>query len=219
MSEPLVLVFDVGTQSTRAFLFNKKGEFLLKHKVTTIPFYQEKIGFAEKNTEDYWTAIVEASRGLKEKAGDLWNDIIAMAVTSIRGTYAFLDENIKPIRPTITWLDQRLAKPVQKFPIINKFLFVVSGMYRPALKQRRMAPSTWMKENEPEIWEKTKYYTLVSAYINYKLCGRLCDATASQASRIPYNYKKERWMKRVNLHIAFIIRKMKNCVSLLNRVM
>lgn len=195
MGEPLVLIFDVGTQSTRAFLFNKKGETVCMNKVETEPFYQIKVGYAEKNTEDYWTAVVEASQGLKAKAGDLWQDIIAMSITSIRGTYAFLDENCNPIRPSITWLDQRLAKPKQKFPFFNNVLFRIAGMYRTALKQRRMAPSTWMKENQPELWEKTKYFTLVSAYLNFKLSGRLCDCTASQASRLPYNYKKERWQK------------------------
>ncbi len=195
MAEPLVLVFDVGTQSTRAFLFNKKGEIVCMHKYETEPFFAVKVKYAEKNTEDYWTAVVNASQGLKEKAGDLWDDIIAMSITSIRCTYAFLDENCNPVRPAITWLDQRLAKPKQKFPLINTILFKISGMYNPAIKQRRMAPATWMKENQPEIWQKTKYFTLVSAYLNYKLSGRLCDCTASQASRLPYNYRKERWQK------------------------
>ena len=199
MGEKLVLVFDVGTQSTRAFLFNKSGEAVCGHKVETEPFYSTKVGYAEKNTKDYWDAVVNAAQGLKSKAGDLWNDIIAMSITSIRGTYAFLDENCEPVRPTITWLDQRLAKPKQKFPIVYLALYKISGMYRTALKQRRMAPSTWVKENQPEIWKKTKYFTLVSAYLNYKLSGRLCDCTASQASRLPYNYKKERWQKSYEL--------------------
>lgn len=199
MGEPLVLVFDVGTQSTRAFLFNKKGDAVCINKVETQPFYQVKVGYAEKNTEDYWKAVVEASQGLKSKAGELWNDIIAMSITSIRGTYAFLDENFNPVRPSITWLDQRLAKPKQKFPFVNYVLYRIAGMYRTAVKQRRMAPSTWMKENQPELWEKTKYFTLVSAYLNYKLSGRLCDCTAAQASRLPYNYKKERWQKSSEL--------------------
>ncbi len=195
MNEPLVLVVDVGTQSTRAFLFNKKGEFVCMDKVATEPFYSQKVGYAEKNTEDYWTAVVQTVKNLKAKSGDLWNDIIAMSLTSIRGTYAFLGDDYKPVRPTITWLDQRLAKPKQKFPFINEILFRIVGMYNPALKQRRMAPATWMKENQPDVWEKTKHFTLISAYLNYKLTGRLCDCTASQASRLPYNYKKERWQK------------------------
>lgn len=105
MGEKLVLVFDVGTQSTRAFLFNKSGEAVCGHKVETEPFYSTKVGYAEKNTKDYWDAVVNAAQGLKSKAGDLWNDIIAMSITSIRGTYAFLDENCEPVRPTITWLE------------------------------------------------------------------------------------------------------------------
>lgn len=195
MREKLVLVFDIGTQSVRSFLFNPKGDIVAKFKVDTTPYYSTHIGYAEKRTEDFWEAIVDAAHGLKSVASEYWDDIIAMTVTSLRGSYAFLGEDNEPVRPSITWLDQRLAKPEQKFSLVHRFCFWVSGMTRTANKQRRMAPSTWMKENQPEVWAKTKHFTLISAYINYKLCGRLCDITAQQASRLPYNYKHERWQK------------------------
>lgn len=193
MSDKLALVFDIGTQSTRAFLFDTMGNVVAKYKYDTIPYHSPKLGFAEKDIDDYWKAIVGASQGLKKIAGDKFDKVIAMSVTSLRCTYAFLDENYKPTRPVITWLDQRLASKEQKFSFVKTKLFQLVGMYRTALKQRRMSPATWMKENQPDIWKKTKYTCLISAYINYKLCGRLCDSTASQASRLPYNYRKETW--------------------------
>ncbi len=212
MGEKLALVFDMGTQSTRAFLFNQKGDLVLMHKVMTEAFYSTQIGFAEKNTEDYWDGIVESSKGLKAIAGDLWDDIIGMSVTSIRNTYAFLDENNVPVRPAITWLDQRLASPNQKFTTFNKVCFKTVSMYRTAYKQRRLSPSTWMKENQPEIWEKTKSFTILSAYINFKLSGRLVDVTASQAGRLPYNYKKSRWQKENELTFSvYNVEKEKLC--------
>ena len=199
MGEKLVLSFDVGTQSTRAFLFNQKGDLVFMHKVITESFYSKSFGYAEKNTEDYWTGIVDASLALKAKAGDAWNDIIAMSVTSIRNTYAFLDKDNQPVRPVITWMDQRMAGPDQSFSLVSKACFKLVRMSNTALKQRRMSPSTWMKENQPDIWAKTHRFTLVSAYINYKLTGRLVDVTASQAGRLPYNYKKSRWQKENEL--------------------
>lgn len=197
--EPLVLIFDCGTQSTRAFLFNKGGEIVRQSKIDTKPYYSKRIGYAEKNTEEYWHALVAASLALKEKAEDLWDDIISVSITTIRATYCFLDKEYRIVRPTITWLDQRLAKPEQKFPLPQRVLFKIAGMSKVALKQRRMSPSTWMKENEAKNWSSTKYFCLLSAYLNYKMSGRLCDCTASQASRLPYSYKKHKWLSKWDL--------------------
>lgn len=197
--EPLVLIFDTGTQSTRAFLFNKKGEIVAQTKVESKPFYSKRIGYAEKNTEDYWTSLIQASQRLKEIAEDKWNDIISVSMTAIRSTYVFMDKNMKVLRPTITWLDQRMAGENQKFSIFHKVAFRLARMTDVVHKQRRMAPATWMKENQPDIWAKTDNFCLLSAYLNYKMSGRLCDVTACQASRLPYNYKKHRWMGKHEL--------------------
>lgn len=211
-NEPLVLIFDCGTQSTRAFLFNKKGEEVCSSKVLTQPFFSKRIGYAEKNTEDYWKAIVEASRLLKEAAQEKWHNIVAMSITTIRGTYACLNKNLEPVRPTITWLDQRLAKERQRFSLLHKFCFRVAGMKMVALKQRRMSPATWLKENEPENWKKIYKFTMISAYLNYKLCGRLVDSIASQASRLPFNYRKKRWMNKSELtYTVYNVEKEKLC--------
>ncbi|MEG1646160.1 MAG: FGGY family carbohydrate kinase, partial [Clostridia bacterium] len=121
--EPLVLVFDCGTQSTRAFLFNKKGDILAKVKLSVEPYFSTQAGYAEKNTDDYWASVCEVSKKLKEKSGDLWNDIIACSITTLRAVFVCLDKNNKPLRPSITWLDQRKATKFDKMPLINKFLF------------------------------------------------------------------------------------------------
>lgn len=211
-NEPLVLIFDVGTQSTRAFLFNKRGEVVASSKVETEPFFSNRIGYAEKKTIEYWEALCEASLQLKNSCGRLWDDVIAMGVTTIRNTYALLDKNMQPVRHTITWLDQRLAGEKQHFDIIHKAIYGMVGMSEVVLKQRRMSPSTWLKENEPENWKKTHKFVMISAYINYKLTNKLVDSTASQAGRLPYNYKKHAWMKKYELnHTVFNVENEKLC--------
>ena len=180
-------------------MFNAKGDVVVMIKIDTEPFFSPQLGFAERNAEDYWKGIVDASLALKEKAGELWDDILAVSVTSIRNTYAFLDKDNNPIRPCITWLDQRLGKPKQKFSKFSLLCFKLVGMERTAMKQRRMSPATWMKENQLDVWNKTAHFTIVSAYINFKISGRLVDVTASQAGRLPYNYKKSRWQNENEL--------------------
>ncbi|MEG1509266.1 MAG: FGGY family carbohydrate kinase, partial [Clostridia bacterium] len=201
--EPLVLVFDCGTQSTRAFLFNKKGDILAKVKLSVEPYFSTQAGYAEKNTDDYWASVCEVSKKLKEKSGDLWNDIIACSITTLRAVFVCLDKNNKPLRPSITWLDQRKATKFDKMPLINKFLFRLVGMHEAVKQQRKISTANWIKQFEPEIWAKTDKFVFESAYLNYKLCGEVCDSMASIIGRIPYDYKHFKWMteKSLNYHI------------------
>lgn len=57
----------------------------------------------------------------------------------------------------------------------------------------------WIRENEPEIWEKTDKYVLWGTYLNYKLTGRMADSDASIVGYLPYDFKNRRWKKKNDL--------------------
>jgi sugar (pentulose or hexulose) kinase len=66
MKNPLVLAFDMGTQSMRALLINPKGEILLKaQKSFAEPYYSKRPGGAEQKASFYWESLAEVSRELK----------------------------------------------------------------------------------------------------------------------------------------------------------
>lgn len=55
------------------------------------------------------------------------------------------------------------------------------------------AESNWIAENQPDIWAKTRYYVLLSGYLNQQLCGLWVDSTASQVGYVPFDFKRQRW--------------------------
>ena len=63
------------------------------------------------------------------------------------------------MRPVILWLDRREASPV-KIPFFKKIILKLVGMYEPMIKQSMVTPSNWIKEYQPDIWEKTDKYLL-----------------------------------------------------------
>lgn len=211
MSKPLILAFDCGTQSTRAMLFNEKGDIVGKCKVPFEPYFSEREGWAEQHADFYWEQFCKASKGLKEQHPDKWKDIKAVSVTTMRDNCVCLDENNKPLRPVILWLDRREASEI-KVPALNKFIFKMVGMYEPMIKQAKVTPSNWIKEYEPEIWQKTKKYLMFSGYINYLLTGNMVDSIANMIGHIPFDYKKKEWMSPKSLtYFAFAIEREKLC--------
>ena len=58
MNEPLILTFDVGTQSARAVLVNQKGDIVGKaQKHYAPPYFSKNPGWAEQRAEYYWECI------------------------------------------------------------------------------------------------------------------------------------------------------------------
>ncbi len=200
MSEKLVLTFDVGTQSTRAMLVNKKGQLedVSQYSYET-PYISEERGHAEQYPDFYFDAICRVSRELCERNKEKLGNVIAVTLTVIRDTVLCLDKNNKALRNIIVWLDERQAKEDEKYGAVKKLMFRLVKMEDTVKDQTRNSVCNWIMENEPEIWEKTAKYVMLPTYLNYKLTGCLRDSAANMVGHVPFDYKNRRWMSKGNL--------------------
>ena len=129
MEKPLVLTFDVGTQSARAVMVDREGNIVFKaQKTYDKPYYSKNPDWAEQNADFYWQTICRCSNELKEKAGTRWRDIVAVTVTTIRDTTLCIDENGNPLRDVIVWLDKRKANCSKKISGVKMALFKAVNM-------------------------------------------------------------------------------------------
>ena len=132
-----------------------------------------------------------AVEGAKEEV----KDIIGCTITTFRDTSVQLDKDLKPIRPCILWLDQRMAEAKEKLPTLHKLAFKLVGMENTIELNRRRTVAHWLKENEPETWAKTYKYVNISTYLTYRLTGQLADSAASLTGHYPIYFKKREWYK------------------------
>jgi sugar (pentulose or hexulose) kinase len=196
MGEPLILAFDLGTQSARALLVNAKGEIVqMTRKVYDPPYYSKQPGWAEQKPEFYWRCICESSLALKEKAGPRWHDIIAVTCAAIRDTCLCLDKDCSPLRDIILWLDDRKTENLPPLPAGTEMLFGLIGMSGGIALQRRISHCNWIAMNEPEIWKKTDKFVFISTWLTYKFCGNLADSTANIIGHIPFDSRSRAWVK------------------------
>ena len=107
MTADLILAIDAGTQSTRALLFDLGGTLIAMKRIPIEPYYSAQPGWAEQDAEVYWKALCDACQGLWKMKGVDNKRIAGVAVTTQRSTLINLDQNGKPLRPAIVWLDQR----------------------------------------------------------------------------------------------------------------
>ena len=193
---PIALTLDFGTQSVRTALIDCTGEIkAIKKKTYDKPYFSKEKGYAEQDPDFYWETAFNCLEELTKENKNLLPLIVGASITTFRDTSVQLDENNKPIRPCILWLDQRMAKAKEKLPYFHTLAFSLVGMTETINLNRRRTAAHWLKENEPDIWSKTKKYVNISTYLIYKLTGRLADSPSSLTGHYPLNFKKRQWYK------------------------
>lgn len=196
MSDKLSLIFDVGTQATRALIFDAQGNLVLVVKQSDELYISDSNQYAEKDCDKIWDNICKVSKEAKSKMGERWNHIVAVSVTSVRNSLVFLDKDCKPTRKAILWLDKREVDCPDKIPLFYRILYGIVGMKEVATVQRRTCYTNWVRVKQPDVWAKTDKVVMPAAYYTYKLTGKLIDSKAGQAAKFPYDYRHRRWMSK-----------------------
>ena len=193
MNGKYFLSIDNGTQSVRAMVFDGQGQLIAKSKIEIEPYFSNQKGWAEQNAEYFWNSLCQACLELWPKLSISKELIAAVSVTTQRATIVPMGIDNQPLRPAITWLDQR---QVQTKPKLGKLESVIMGIIgaKPLVDlMHAEAEANWIQQNEPEIWKQVHKFLLLSGYHNYKLTGNYKDAVASTVGFIPFDYKTQEW--------------------------
>ncbi|GAB3538234.1 FGGY-family carbohydrate kinase [Noviherbaspirillum agri] len=193
MSNEYLLAIDNGTQSIRAILFDLQGHIVAKSQVHLEAYFSEQPGWAEHHAEDYWQALCTACQRLWAQSEIPKSAVKGVAVTTQRGTVINLDKHGKPLRPAIVWLDQRRTTEVPPIGPLWRAAFKLARVENTINFFRGEAEANWIKAHQPEIWDMTDKYLLLSGYLNYRLCGSFIDSVGSQVAYLPFDYKRLKW--------------------------
>lgn len=197
MNEPLMLTFDLGTQSIRGMLIDRQGNFRhMVQKKYEEPYFSKEPGWAEQKADFYFEVLCEVSKQLKEEAKDGYENVVGVVVTTMRDTTLCLDRDRKPLRDIIMWMDSREVKKAKPMKWWLKLALKIIGMDEVLTKQHKISAVNWIMENEPKIWEKTDKYVMLSTYLNYKLTGNLVDSKSNMIGHVPFDYKKGKWQSK-----------------------
>ncbi len=194
----LILSIDAGTQSVRAVLFNLKGNIVDIVKTKIKAFFSNKPGWAEQNPEYFWEKLSETSQKLLSKNLEYKERIVAVTLTTQRGTVINLDKFGKPLRPAIIWLDQRQAKKTNKLSRLDMLILRIVNMKESVIHAVKNAECNWIMQNQKEIWKKTDKYLFLSGYLTYKLTGKFKDSIGNIVGYMPFDYKKKEWTSKTH---------------------
>ncbi|MBQ7293072.1 MAG: xylulokinase [Clostridia bacterium] len=185
---------DVGTSATKTVAFDTCGKVLAEYSVE-YPLYQPHNGWAEQEPDDWANAaIIGLSEVIKALDG---KNVAGIGVSGQMHGLVMLDEEMKPIRRSIIWCDQRTVKECEEITekVGKERLFEITCS--PALTGFTASKLMWVKNNEPEVYAKCKHMLLPKDYVRYCLTGTLymdySDASGTQLLDI----KNRCWSKEI----------------------
>ncbi|MFO7725918.1 MAG: FGGY family carbohydrate kinase, partial [Oceanipulchritudo sp.] len=109
MNNRYILSIDQGTTSSRAIVFNYKGEIVSMAQKEFTQHYPRS-GWVEHDPIDIWSSQTTVTAEAVSKANLNSSDIAAVGITNQRETTVVWDRKTgEPVHPAIVWQDRRTA--------------------------------------------------------------------------------------------------------------
>lgn len=183
MANNYLLGFDVGTSSVKASLVQvESGKCVASafYPKTEAPITALRDGWAEQDPQMWWDNAKEALRMVMAEAGAQADDIAAIGISYQMHGLVCVDKNLKALRPSIIWCDSR-AVPYGERAFHDLGADRCLGHLLNSPGNFTAAKLAWVKENEPEVYEKIYKVMLPGDYLAMRLSG-VANTTVSGLS-------------------------------------
>lgn len=181
---PFILALDVGTSSTRALLFDSKGQ--------AVPGIQSQETYALTLSNDgevtvdadvLVAAVVSTIDNVLKAAGSLARSIGAVATDTFWHSFVGVDADGKAITPVITWEDTRprqaaaeLRQQLHEDDIHKRTGARLHASYWPA-KMR------WLASAQPDTFQRVVQWLSFGEYLHRKLLGKsICSLSMASGT-------------------------------------
>ncbi len=183
-----ILSFDQGTTSSRAIIFNKKGEIVAVAQKEFTQIFPEP-GLVEHDANEIWSTQLGVAAEVISKANLSVADIAAIGITNQRETTVVWDRITgQPIHNAIVWQDRRTASFCDELRANREHIKIqektglILDAYFSATKVK------WILDHTPGAHEKAAKGELcfgtVDSWLVYKLTnGQVHVTDVSNASR------------------------------------
>ena len=190
----LYIGIDVGTSAMKLLLMDESGN--IKNEVSKeYPLEFPQPGWSQQNPEDWRKAVMEGI--LELLRGFEASDVAGIGCGGQMHGLVILDKDDQVIRPAILWNDGRTAKQVdylnneigkEKLSALTANI-AFAGFTAPKI--------LWIRENEPENFEKIAKIMLPKDYVNYMLTGiHACDYSDASGMLL-LDVEHKRWSREM----------------------
>lgn len=199
----LILAIDCGTQNVKAAVFDPEGRELALARRAHGPDIVPQPRWMEHDPEDYYQKSRDAVREVIDSLGADVSRLRAVGLCSQRGTAIPLDKDGKPTRNAIVYQDNRFTENLGPLRNLWGLFFSIIGMKSAIEYVRTHSRFIWIKQYQPDVYEKTAVFTQVASYLNFRLTGEINESVGMMVGMFPLDYKKLDWYPFKGIHDIF----------------
>ena len=195
-----LLGYDIGSSSVKASLVNAEtGKCVATafYPKSEAPIISKKTGWAEQDPAMWWGNLklatddildqVRRKASLQSKSFTE-KDIQAIGISYQMHGLVCVDKDLNVLRPSIIWCDSRAGPYGQKaFEALGRDYCLPHLLNSPG--NFTAAKLAWVKENEPDVYNRIWKVMLPGDYIAMRLTGSVCTTVSGLSEGIFWDFR------------------------------
>lgn len=182
---------DIGTTGCKVTIYDEHGEYCFK-AYRNYPV-SRKTGEHEVNAADIWRSVQEVMR---EAAGK-YPQIKGIGITSFGETFVLTDEQGSPLALSMLYTDPRGEEQCERLvgKLGNRKIASITGVKPHTMYS--LPKIMWVKDREPDIYQKAAHIFLMEDFIVYLLTGNAQIDYSLAARTMAFDIKVLDWSDEI----------------------
>lgn len=194
MNHQYLLGFDVGSSSVKASLVDidngraAASAFYPDHEA---PILSVKSGWAEQDPAMWWDNAKLALKDVMRQTGCKGEDIRAIGISYQMHGLVCVDKDQRVLRPSIIWCDSRAVPYGERaLKALGEERCLQHLLNQPG--NFTAAKLAWVKENEPDLYDKIYKILLPGDYLAMKLSGEINTTVEGLSEGIFWDFQEKK---------------------------
>ncbi len=189
------LGIDAGTSGIKAVVMDITGKFLgVGYEECNL--ITPKPNWVEEDPHAWWDACSKAVKQAVLASGK-GMEIEGIGFSGQMQGTTLLDKEGKVLDNCLIWLDQRAAEYADALNAKldpKELLDITANFCLPSFWAPKLL---WVKDNRPQVFEKTKYVLFTKDYLRYKMTGEIATEVSDASCTFLLDMKARKWSDKM----------------------
>lgn len=187
---------DIGTTATKAIVFTNEGKMIQQYSKEYEMYHPEPDWSIQKPAE-ILEAVLECIEKITQNTSPFF-----ISFSSAMQSLIAVDEQGNPLTEVILWADNRASAEATKLKesITGKQFYQKTGI--PVHTFCPMTKILWLRENEPEVFEKTYKFISIKEYVWHHLTGEYVVDSSMASGTGLMDIETLTWNKDILAHLG-----------------
>jgi xylulokinase len=170
MSGKYILAHDTGTGGDKAVLTDLEGR-VVRSAYQPYEVYFPRSDWAEQDPDELWQAFAATTREVIRESGIDPSEVAGVGVSAQMFNLLPVDEDCRPVTRMLSWLDVRSVEQADRLLAHDMRAFIYEHTGNVPTAKDVLPKILWLKEQRPDLWERTRWLLDCKEYILFKLTG------------------------------------------------